>query len=264
MKTSLTIASIEIELFVPESSLETIVAGRYAPFLGPVAAPVCSVEVHEGHGLDGAGQSLATVERLGTAFQVIHPGFFGTVDVEGEGSLECAPSPYALDHALRVLFALVAPRQDALMLHAAGVISRGGGHVFAGPTGAGKSTVATLAGHRPVLTDGYVMVRRLLDGSWLAASTPFWGAHEVPGPPRDVRLARLWSLRPSAALHSFPSDAGASLRSVVENMFQPASDPDSRKAALDLAFELASAVPSSVLGLAPTPNLWREIEASVA
>jgi hypothetical protein len=264
MKASLTIAGIEVELSIPESTVETIVARRYAPFLGPVAAPVCSVGIHPGHGLDGAARSPVTVERLGTAFDMIHPGFFGAVDLEGPGSLECAPSPYAIDHALRVVFALVAPRQSALMLEASGVISRGGAHVFAGPQGAGKSTVAALAGHRPLLTDGYVMVRRLVHGSWLAASTPFWGAHEVPGPPRDVRLARLWSIRPSRTVHAVPSDAGASLRSVVENIFLPACDPASRRAALDLASELASAVPSSELGLVPTPDLWCEIEASVA
>jgi hypothetical protein len=193
-----------------------------------------------------------------------HPDFSGTVDLEGTGSLECAPSPYAMDHALRVLFALIAPRHDALMLQASGVVSRGGAHVFAGPPGAGKSTVAALAGHRPVLTDGYVMVRRLANATWIAASTPFWASHEIPGPPRDLRLARLWSLRPSPVLHASSSDAGASLRLVVENLFLPGADPDSRKAALDLAFDLTSAVPSSELALMPTPSLWREIEALVA
>jgi len=265
MKTSLTIAGIEVALSIPHNSLETIVAGRYAPFLGAVSAPVCSVRIEPADGLWGVKPSEIEVERgPGAAFQVAHPGFFGVIELEGEGSLRCVASSFALDDALRVLFALIGPSHGALMLNAAGIISGSGGHVFVGPQGAGRSTVTALAGPRPVLTDGSVMVRRLADDSWLAGSTPFWTGHEIPGQPRDVRLARLWSLHPSAAIHSLPSDAGASLRLVVENMFLPTADPDFRRVALALACELASSVPFSELGLVPSPSLWREIEASIA
>jgi hypothetical protein len=265
VRTSLTIAGIEIELSVPASPLERLVAGRYAPFLGAVSVPVCSLRIEPAEGLDGSSKAEVVVQRQpGPAFAVTHPGFVGALNLEGQGSLQCASSPYALDQALRALFALFAPGHGALMLHAAGVVSRSGAHVFAGPGGAGKSTVAALAGTRPVLTDGYVMIRRLADDSWLAGSTPFWSDHEAPGQPRDVRLARLWSLRPSAAVHFLPADAGGSLRLVVENMVLPTADPDYRAAALTLAFELAGAVPSCELGLVPTLTLWRDIEASVA
>lgn len=266
MRASLTITGIEVKLSVPAGPLETIVAGRYAPFLGAATAPVCSLHIQPGAGLRAtaptAPSPVPLVERAeGVTFRVTHPSFFGLFDLEGAGTLHSAADAPGLDLALRILFALLAPRHGALMLNACGVISNGGAHVFAGPAGARKTTAAGLAGDRPLLTDGYIMVRR--EGArWLAGSTPFWSSFELPGPPRESRLARLWSLRLCPGAEPSPAESGAALQTVIDNAFLPCSESDARRVAADLAVELAAAVPSSKLFLGPTSDVRQEIEAS--
>ena len=182
-------------------------------------------------------------------------------DLAGAGSVHVAADPYALDNCLRLLFGLLAPRHDALMLHATSVIGNNGAHVFTGP--AGTSTLTRLAGDRPVLTDGLVLVRREAAG-WLAASTPFWAAHEKPGPPRESALSRLWSLLSVEGNEAEADKFGAARLAVVDHTFLPTADPDLQSAALRLAARLADDVPFSDLRFAGGPEAWNDIDAAVS
>ena len=238
---------------VPAGPLETIAAGRYASFVGETRAPVCSLHIEPEAGLPRAApvrvSAAPVVERQsGTVFRVAHPTFFGRFDLEGAGDLHSSPDATALDHALRILFALLAPRHNGFMLTASGVIGDDGAHVFAGAAGSGTPAVAGIGGDRPVLIDGYVMVRRL-DGTWLAGSTPFWTSFEPPRQPRQAKLARLWALRTSPTSEPSPPDSGAALHAVMENAYVPTQESNARRAVFDLAVELAAAVPSSKLFL---------------
>jgi hypothetical protein len=259
----LTIGGIEVALSTPAGALEVAVAERYAPFLGAVEAPVCSLTLEPSQGSDGPPAPAATlVERVGeTTFRVVHPGLFGWLDLAGVGNVHVGPYPYALDSALRLLFGLLAPRHDALMLHATSVISNNNAQVFTGP--AGTSTLTQLAGDRPVLTDGLVLVRRERDG-WLAASTPFWAAYDQPGPPREAKLNRLWSLLPAGAeVAEGPAPEAARL-AVTERLFLPTAEPEIHRVALDLVADLTDSVPFSDLRFAGGPAVWAEVDAAVA
>lgn len=260
MRASLTIGGIEVALSTSAGALEAAVAERYAPFLGAVEAPICSLTLEPSPGVERPSTPDDTiVERMGeTTFRVVHPGLCGRFDLVGVGSVQVAANPYALDNCLQILFGLLAPRHDALMLYATSVISNDRAHVFIGP--AGTSTLTRLAGDRPVLTDGLVLVRRERDG-WLAASTPFWAAYDKPGPPRESTLGRLWSLRCAAAdVAGAPGLEDARL-AVVEHTFLPTAEAETRRFALALATQFAADVPFSDLLLARDHSVWGEIDA---
>jgi hypothetical protein len=263
MRASLTIGGIEVALSTSAGPIEAAVAERYAPFLGAVDAPVCSLTLEPAQGVESPPAPAATlVERVGeTTFRVVHPGLFGWFDLAGGGSVHVSPNPYALDNALRLLFGLLAPRHDALMLHASSVISTSGTHVFTGP--AGKSALTRLAGDRPVLTDGLVLVRREPDG-WLAASTPFWAAYDQPGPPRESKLSRLWSLLPPGTEVDGHAAFEVAHLAVMQHVYLPTAEPEVHHAALDLAADLAEAVPFSGLCFAGGATVWAEVDAAVA
>jgi len=92
-----------------------------------------------------------------------HPGFIVTVDhrlgqatalvMEGEQPDEGS----SLIAVLQAALGLSAPDHGALMLHAASLVVDGGGYLFAGSSGAGKTTVSGSVPRRTVLSD---------DGSW--------------------------------------------------------------------------------------------------
>lgn len=267
MRASLTITGIEVELSIPAGPLETIAAGRYAPFLGETRAPVCSLRVEAFAGLrqvvpvpDGAD---AVVQReSATVYRVGHPGFLGRFDLDGAGDLRSEPGAAALDDGLRTLFALLAPRHDGFLLTARGVIGADGAHLFAGPAALGRMALPGDGEDRPVLIDGYVMVRRL-DGAWLAGSTPFRTSAEAPGPPREARLARLWALRSCPAAEPCPPDTGAALHAVMDSAYVPGRESEARRAVLDLAVDLAAVVPSGRMFLAAGTGVRDDVEISL-
>src|SRR5688500_17523040 len=149
MHSSLSVAGIEVELRVPAGPLAPIVAERCGPFLGGVHQPVCSLTVTS-TGIETGAPNPPLADLTGAGSDQVsaaHPDFTAVFELDGDGTLEVAENPFTIDHTFRILFGLLAPRHDAVMLHSCGVISGGDGHVFAGQSGAGKSTLASLAGH---------------------------------------------------------------------------------------------------------------------
>jgi hypothetical protein len=262
VKSSITIAGIEVELSVSSGPLETLVAGRYVPFLGASEAPCCRIRLEPDEGLRDRERDFPAHVELTTegAYRLTHPGFLGFFDPAGAGMVHSAPTPSAVDHALRLVYALLAPHHQAVMLHAVGVVGVDGAHVFAPPSGSGQSAVVGSAGHRPVLTDGYLILRRI-ESVWFAAATPFWTSYCQPGPARESKLARLWGLHPRG-----PGDvAGAepALRMLIENAVLPCADSGIRRTVLELFQHLALTVRSSEMPRSPSATFWPEIEASL-
>lgn len=260
MRASLSVGGIEVALVVPQGPLEAVLADRYDAFLGAVGDPACSVRFEVGGERPGTpNPPMARVALSGRSVRIDHPDFSADLDLAGGGVVRTVPDPYVVDHAFRLLVSLLAPAHGALMLHACGTISGGRAQVFAGPSGSGKSTLAGLAGCRPVLSDEHVLVRRVGD-HWVAASTPFWGSYARPAPPCRATLGRLWSLRHWPTNEVRPLDAYGGLRVVLENAVLAAPHGDLRRAAFEVAADLAAAVPVAELRFTPSENVWDEID----
>jgi hypothetical protein len=262
MKCGLTVGGIEVEVTAAPGRQEAILADRYSPFLGAVSKPVCRVAFVDNQ--KGKGQPnppLAAVSSNEHKVRIDHIDFDADLDLTGDGEVRIPADVYVVDHFFRLLYGLLAPRHNALLLHACGVISESHSHVFAGQSGAGKSTLASLAEHRPLLSDEHVIVRQG-DAGWYAASTPFWGSYEKPGVARSAPLARLWSLRhwPSNVVRA--QDALHTVRVALENSVLPSLDPELKCSVFDNAVDLAAAVPSSELRFTPSTAVWEHIDAT--
>jgi hypothetical protein len=104
---------------------------------------------------------------------------------------------YALDSLLRILLTMVLLPQRGFLLHAATVVRDGRAYVFAGRSGAGKSTVASLSPAGTVLTDE-ISLLRFSDGCWQAYGTPFWGEFRAAGQNEHYPIAGIYALVQSA------------------------------------------------------------------
>jgi len=262
MRSGLTVGGIEVEVNVGRGRQEAIIADRYGPFLGAVVDPVCCitfVDNEKGRGLPNP--PLADVTTSGDKVLIEHVDFNAELDLAGDGEVRIPADQYVIDHFFRLLFGLLAPRHDALLLHACGVITEGRSHVFAGQSGAGKSTLASLAEHRPLLSDEHVIVRAV-DGEWIASSTPFWGSYEKPGTARSAPLARLWSLKHWPTSSVRPLDQFATLRIAIENSVLPSPELEIKRAVFDVAVALAGDISSAELRFTPTHHVWEQIDAS--
>jgi hypothetical protein len=100
---------------------------------------------------------------------------------------------YALDSLLRILLTMVLLPKRGFLLHAATVVRDGRAYIFAGRSGAGKSTVASLSPEGSVLTDE-ISLLRYTDGCWQAHGTPFWGEFRAAGRNDHYPLAGIYTL----------------------------------------------------------------------
>jgi hypothetical protein len=78
----------------------------------------------------------------------------------GRAELRIYPDTTVLEYALKALLSALLSRNNGGLFHAAGIARDGAGYLFAGPPGAGKSTVAAIAGPGgAILNDELVAVR---------------------------------------------------------------------------------------------------------
>ena len=116
-----------------------------------------------------------------------------------------------------------------------------------------------MAGHRPLLSDEHVMVRRRGDG-WVAASTPFWGSYAKPGRARQAPLQCLWSLRQAPANEIRVTGPQEGLRTVLDNAVLACREPALKRAVFDVGVDLSRDVDSAELHFTPEPAIWEMID----
>lgn len=182
---------------------------RYAEFVGggEVRAAAVEVEVTVEGPAESVDETLdversCDVERRGELVVVRGPRFEGTLDrATRRGRLVTQAALGPIDAMLRAALSLALLGRNGVVVHAAGVAREGRGYVFAGPSGAGKTTIGRALSTNPgevLLADELVVLRVEGDGV-VAAATPFWTgtAAEAPlaglflleqGGPPGVRL----------------------------------------------------------------------------
>jgi hypothetical protein len=156
-----------------------------------------------------------------------------------------APEPFVLAHPLeQLLFVSLLARARGVVVHAAGVIRDGRGLVFAGPPGAGKSTLARLLARRgaaELLSDDRVILRRAR-GRWRAYGTPWSGTVRAPTSPAAAPLAAIFFIRHghrTAARSLSPSE---SLRRLLPRCLHPYWDRAALGRLLEDAGDLTATV----------------------
>ncbi len=97
----------------------------------------------------------------------------------GAGRLLIVPDVTVLEYVLKIVCSTLLTMSGGGIFHAACVSRCGRGYVFAGPHGAGKTTIANAiaaAGSADVLDDENAAVRREPDGAYYLYPVPAWAA----------------------------------------------------------------------------------------
>jgi hypothetical protein len=181
----------------------------------------------------------------------------------GRLTLVAPPFPSVLSPAaFRFLCALVVLRAGGVMLHAAAVVQADGARVFCGPSESGKTTVARLAGERPVLSDESVVLRPTA-GGYRAWATPFFGeAGPVPTQSSgDAPLAAIFFLRKSRAFAHRRVPRREAVQRAFSQVFLPKGIPAVAEAILANLDAITAAVPCFELEFAARGELWSYLDA---
>ena len=180
------------------------------------------------------------------------------------GCIRQSANPYSIDAVLRITHTLVLAQRGGFLLHSASAIRNGKAFLFAGVSGAGKTTISRLAPpDATLLTDEISYVRKLNDAttgdSYVAFGTPFTGELAKLGENTSAPVAALYLLAQGPENRIDPvttSDAG---RELLANMLFFAEDSEMVHSAFQAACDFVSRVPVYRLTFVPDARVWELI-----
>jgi hypothetical protein len=165
---------------------------------------------------------------------------------------------YALDSLLRILLTMILLPRRGFLLHAATVVRDGRAYIFAGRSGTGKSTVASLSPAGTVLTDE-ISLLRFTDGCWHAYGTPFWGEFRAAGLNEHYPIAGIYALAQATDDRLEPLAAKEILRALLPCVLFFTSNPEANRALLHMLSGIAQQVPCQRLYFRRTAEFWKVV-----
>jgi hypothetical protein len=260
---TLSIADIALTLRCPDAAfLQQLVQERYEAFtLAAEQKPDIRVRLNPMHRPPTRARlESVKVRSAEGGWRFVYDTFVADVSANADDAeVTCLNSPYAVDSFLRALLALHLPQRHGVILHAAAVRDAGRGYLFAGRSGAGKSTVARLlCDLAEVLSDELVAVRRTAEG-WQVYGTPFWGDFARAGANLHAPLQDIYLLKHAASHRLEALPRGDALRALLQCSLQFAEGAQVAEWMLNVVSALARDVPAYRLHLLPDPGFWQLI-----
>lgn len=284
LTTAIGIGEMTVRLRVPNATFLRMVEERYSGFPGLAGSAVCDFDVEligeetrdrrqetgtEGRTSDALPLTATDpdedvrVWRDGSLWNFTRGDFRAQWDpAERRGRIRQSANPYSIDCVLRIVHTLVLAQQGSFLVHAASAIRNGGrAFLFAGVSGAGKTTISRLAPPDvTLLTDEISYVRRQGEG-YVAYGTPFAGELAEPGENVRAPLDTLFQLvqGPENRIDAIDSPSEAA-RALLTNILFFAHDPGLVHQVFQSALDFVQRVPVKRLTFFPDHRVWELIQ----
>jgi hypothetical protein len=233
---------------------------RYAGFISCSAGAGIELDVEIVP--PGTGSSNADVEvtQRNGRWQLTRSDFHAEWEpASGRGWVRQSAKPYSIDSVLRIVHTLVLAHQNGFLLHAASAIRNGKAFLFAGVSGAGKTTISRLAPTDVVLlTDEISYVCKQADG-YTAFGTPFIGELAKAGENVSAPVEALYILAKGTENRIEPILPGEAVRSLLANVLFFAREEEFVRVVFHSAFEFVSRIPVLRLTFVPDSRVWELI-----
>ncbi|MEK8126960.1 hypothetical protein WMW72_03455 [Paenibacillus filicis] len=166
---------------------------------------------------------------------------------------------FALKHALvNVFSAFITHREWGLLVHSSCMLQSGRSYLFAGHSGAGKSTVAQLSFPRPILSDEATLIK-IADTGVQVYTSPFRSDTRMPELKGPYPLAAIQFLRQALVNQRVPVHKIDGVVGVMNRVFYWAHDPEETRKVLRLCKRLIEHVPAYELHFQKNETFWEEI-----
>lgn len=265
------IGGMTVRLRVPDEAFLSMVHGRYAGFPGAAEGAACDfdVELIPQRAVDDASlldedsaDDDVRVWREGGMWNLTRGDFRAEWNpAERRGRIRQSMNPYSVDCVLRIVHTLALARQGGFLVHAASAIRNGKAFLFAGVSGAGKTTISRLApADATLLTDEISYVRRARDG-YVAYGTPFAGELAEPGENVQAPIETLFFLEqgPENRIEEVGS-ASVAARALLRNILFFAHDAELVDQVFAAALDFVERVAVKRLTFLPDARVWDLIQ----
>jgi hypothetical protein len=280
------IAEIILQASVAQPNLDFELSSSYLPFLVNGGQPDIFLNFHYGPDpIDAPGQllfsgcskwSLYRNDRQFTLRFLDHPVYrLATLDhsfqngevylqaVEEDASGESfSPNPdgticvdpfrYPLDELIIINFLA---QGRGVILHACGVVDSDRGLLFAGVSGAGKSTIAEVwkKTDATLLSDDRIIIRRH-NGRWRMYGTPWHGDARIASP-ENAPLTRIYFLTHAGENYTKPLPPIEAASRLLVRCFPPFYERHGMESTLEFLSQVAAEVPCFELGFVPDDRI---------
>jgi hypothetical protein len=175
------------------------------------------------------------------------------------GNIWQSANLYSIDAALRIFHTVVLAKRGGFLLHAASAIRDGKAFLFAGASGAGKTTIARLApADVTLLTDEVSYVTTNANG-YAAYGTPFAGELAKSGENVSAPITALYLLAHGPANRIESVRPAESVRAVLANILFFAEDEELIYSIFRSACQLVERIPVYRLTFVPDFRVWESI-----
>ncbi|MDD4938624.1 MAG: hypothetical protein PHE18_03615 [Candidatus Omnitrophica bacterium] len=166
---------------------------------------------------------------------------------------------------LRILACNFLIKRNGFFLHSCGVKIDGGAYLFAGPSGAGKTTIAKLNLKRnKILSDETVAVVKN-QKDYNAYATPFFGDLAKVTSDDNAPVKAVFFLKQSNRFGHKRLDTLRAAQALLQNIFLIGNEcKDNLGRVFDIALDLVKRVPAYELGFLPKEQIWRYIEKEIS
>lgn len=250
------IGGIPILLQTGDENFRSLIEDRYAGFVNASAEPACQLEI-DLHPPARRPPEDVQVSRSGSVWRIQRGDFRAEFDARSRrGWVSQSPNPYSLDAVLRIIHSLVLAEEGGFLVHAASGVRHGRAFVFAGISGAGKTTMSQLAPpDATLLTDEISYIRRSGSG-YDAYGTPFAGELARVGKNLRAPLTALYFLEKGRDNRIVPVSGPRAARALLRNILFFAHDPVLVGRVFEAAIEFVSRVPVAEFVFTPDERAW--------
>lgn len=165
----------------------------------------------------------------------------------------------ALKHALMSLYSsYVVHHKWGLLIHSSCVMDKGKAYLFAGHSGAGKSTAAKLSMPRDLLSDEASIVKITPDKVTIFNS-PFRSELDRSGTEENSPLASIYLLNQAVDNHIVPLSKSNGLLNLMDKVFYWSHSPEETGGILQLLQQLVNSVSICELHFQKNDTFWELI-----
>ena len=260
IRTVIEVGGVPVRVNTTDPGFADLVRHRYGGFLSNSEHPEVDFDVELAPPADTDPSADVRVTHSAGRWTLLRGDFRAEWEPAARrGWIRQTSNPYSIDAVLRIVHTLVLAREGGLLLHSASAIRNGRAFLFAGVSGAGKTTISRLAPpDATLLTDEISYIRRRGDG-YVAFGTPFAGELAKLGENVFAPVAALYLIVHGAENRIDPVSPGEAARALLANVLFFAEEEQLVQAAFHAAFEFVSRVPVSRLTFVPDSRVWELI-----
>jgi hypothetical protein len=253
---TIAVGNIPVSLCVDDSDFLRLLQERYRGFESNSAQPVAKFFVTLKPVAHDPDEDLEVGIRHSVVIMVRGDFRAEWNMTTGRGRIEQAPSPYAIDSVLRIVYSLLLVERGGFLVHSASAVSKDSAFLFAGPSGSGKTTMCRLASDSVRLLSDEISFVLPDGGGYRAFGTPFYGELAHPGEPISAPLAAMFVLRHASENRITPLAGFEALHAVMRNILFFAKEPAWVQRVLAAAIRFVDSVSIKQMDFLPDPKIW--------